>query len=391
MSNKPESTMKPGRVQGLASAPETQDCDCLLSDAKPNCLFRFDASPSIGGGHAVRCMALAEAMRRAGWHCAIVCHRQTLEIVPSLKTAGFPVMFLEGEAEQEPETIAARLHKGIELLVVDHYERDASFEATCRAWARHIAVIDDIPSRRHDCDILVDQTMGRDASSYVTLVSPGCHVFVGVEYAMLRPEFSAARPAALKRRGEQRQLDRLLVSLGAVDEHNLTEIVLKAVSASGAEVSVDVVLGSNAPHRKAVELAHERLPGGGSVYAFVDDMATLMAEADLAVGAAGSASWERCCLGLPTLMYVLADNQVDIAERLSDIGAAESLGRADEASAERLSDRIQQLVREQDHLVQMSAVAASVCDGRGSGRLASALSDCVGLSAMEAGSRISTS
>jgi len=239
--------------------------------------------------------------------------------------------------------------------------------------------------------MLVDQTMGRDASSYETLVSTDCHVFAGVEYAMLRPEFSAARPAALKRRGEQRLLNRLLVSLGAVDEHNLTETVLKAVAASGGEVSVDVVLGSNAPHRKAVELAHERLPGGGTVYAFVDDMATLMSEADFAVGAAGSASWERCCLGLPTLMYVLADNQVDIAEQLSDIGAAELLGQANEASVERLSGRIRQLTRDQDDLVQMSAVAASVCDGRGAGRLASALTDCVGLSAKQTGSRISTS
>ena len=266
----------------------------------------------------------------------------------------------------------AELLGGVDLIVVDHYERGQAFEAACRGWARRVAVIEDCPNRPHDCDILIDQTFARERATYAPLVPADCQILAGSNYAMLRGEFADARSAALERRRRGGPLARVLVSFGMADPDNLSGMALGAIAESGIDAAVDVVLGADAPHRAAVEKAHGALPGGGKVHAFVEDMATLMFGADLAIGGAGSTAWERCCLGLPTLMFVLADNQLDIAASLSGRGAAENLGAPDGAGAARLATRLRALAARPDRLVEMSEVAASVCDGLGAERVARA-------------------
>jgi spore coat polysaccharide biosynthesis predicted glycosyltransferase SpsG len=193
----------------------------------------------------------------------------------------------------------------------------------------------------------------------------------GSDYALLRGEFARMRPTALSRRSGG-PLKRLLVSFGMADPENWAGMALSAIAESGIHAAVDVVLGTDAPHRAAVEKVHAALPGGGAVHAFVDDMAELMARADLAVGGAGTTAWERCCLGLPTLMFVLADNQEDIAASLAVRGAAEVLGLPDGGAVARLLSRLRALANNPAPLATMSEAAASVCDGLGAERVAQA-------------------
>lgn len=336
---------------------------------RPSCLFRFDASTAIGGGHAVRCLALAQAMAQEGWDCRFAYREGTAETVPTLAAIGQPAIRLTGPESAEPAALSAALPEGVTLLVVDHYERGRAYERACRGWAQHIAALDDRPTRPHDCDILIDPTLGREAADYRSLVPAGCTLLTGTDYAILRPAFARARKRALERRGTPKPVQRILVSFGMADPENLSGLALAAIAESGLHAAVDVVLGAEALHRAAIEAAHRALPGGGAVHAYVEDMAALMLEADFAIGAAGSSAWERCCLGLPTLHFVLADNQHDIALGLEQRGAAENLGPPDGGAADRLAARIAALGRQPEALAQMGRAAAAVCDGQGSGRL----------------------
>jgi UDP-2,4-diacetamido-2,4,6-trideoxy-beta-L-altropyranose hydrolase len=312
-------------------------------------------------------------MKRAGWDCRLAWRDPTLATVPAMATAGFPALRLDGPETDEFARMTSALPDGIDLLIIDHYERGKAFESACRGWARRIAVIEDRPNRPHDCDILIDQTFARERAVYTPMVPAGCKILAGSDYAILRGEFARARPAALERRRRVGPLGRVLVSFGMADPENLSGMALGAIAASGIEVAVDVVLGTDAPHRAAVAKTHDDLPGGGTVYAFVEDMAALMVEANLAIGGAGGTSWERCCLGLPTLMFVLADNQEDIAASLAARGAAELLGTPDGAAAARLAARLRALAVDPDQLADMGEAAASVCDGLGAERVAEAV------------------
>ncbi len=202
------------------------------------------------------------------------------------------------------QELPRRLAGGADLLVVDHYGRDAVFERACRAWARRILVLDDATGRDHDCDLLLDAAAS-DPAPYRDRVPAHAQLLLGPAYATLRPAFLARRGEALARR-DGRPVRNILVSLGATDPANATCRVLDALEPVLGEAAVTVVLSSRAPHLAEVQ---RRARGAITLMTDVADMAELMTKADLAIGAAGSSAYERAVLGLPTVMVTLADNQ----------------------------------------------------------------------------------
>ncbi len=332
-------------------------------------IFRTDASVAIGGGHVMRCLALADALAAQGWRCGFAVCDQTPHSLPALAAANHDVAVLECPADDEPAALAARWPDGVDWLIIDHYGRDADFERACRPWARRVMVIDDLADRPHDCDLLLDQTLGRCEGDYAAFVPTGCRLVLGPSYALLRPQFAAARSTALARRAQNGSVRRLLIAMGVGDPSNVTSVVLEGIARAGLDLVVSVVLGGVSPHLDAVRRRLETLPQGGELRVAVADIAPLMVEADLAIGAAGTSTWERCCLGLPTLMIVLAANQRMIAESVASAGAAQSLGALHEIEADDIGRALNGLAGDSARRRAMSAAAAEVCDGRGVARV----------------------
>jgi len=335
----------------------------------PLAVFRFDASPSLGTGHAVRCLALARTLAVAGWRVRVAASRQTFETVAG--AGAFAPIALDGAVDGEPRRIGAAVGSA-DLLVIDHYGREAAFEADCRRWARRILVIDDLGDRRHDCDALMDQTPGRQNSVYRALVPQHCRLLLGSAYAALRPEFRVRRPEALRRRESTEPPQRILLSLGGTDAGDTTRRTMEALARSGVKASVDVVVGAAAPYAEAVGTCAQDLGDRFRVHQGVNDMATLMTETDIAVGAAGTTALERCCLGLPALMLVLADNQAEVAAALAKAGAALLLPGIDAVPA-----AVARLCGDAALRRSMSLAAAALCDGRGVWRVVLGLVDPV--------------
>lgn len=319
-------------------------------------VFRTDASPRIGGGHVMRCLTLADALMERGWHCSFACGEETIDTIPLLGRSSHRLV--------KPNST-----EDCTLLVVDHYGLDAAFEKSCRPFVKHILVIDDLTNRPHDCDLLLDQTFGRDAAEYAKLVPDDCTVLTGSKYALLRPMFSTTRPPALAARAAKGNISRVLVSLGSTDPDNVTSTVLESLSRLSNPVKVDVVLGRNAPYLAHVQALTETLSLDITLFVDCDNMAERYRIADLAIGAAGSSSWERCCLGLPTLMIVIADNQQKIAVELAEAGAAINLDKAKNLGWRQITTAIEGLMSTPEVMRVMSAKAAALCDGCGTQRV----------------------
>jgi UDP-2,4-diacetamido-2,4,6-trideoxy-beta-L-altropyranose hydrolase len=272
---------------------------------------------------------------------------------------------------QDAEETRAALPKGLDWLILDHYAFDHAWEAAVLPDGARLMVIDDLADRAHRCDLLLDQNLGRRAEDYDPLVPATAARLIGPRHALLRPEFAAAREEALAARAARGgRLDHVLVTMGGVDADNATGAVLATPALRGLRVTA--VLGPAAPHLAAVQAQAAALPGV-EVVSNVANMAPLMAAADLAIGATGGTAWERCCLGLPTLMLVLAENQAPAAAALQAVGAGVGLGRM---GAPDLSARLDtSLVAAADpaSLARMSAAAAAVTDGRGAARVVAAL------------------
>ena len=335
--------------------------------------FRADASTEIGGGHVTRCLALADVLTAAGWSCAFACRAATLGALPELGKSGHALLVLDDDGTDEVTAMATEWLDGVDWLIVDHYGRNAAFERACRGWTKRIMVIDDLADRAHDCDLLLDQTLGRTEADYAELVPRSCTQLLGPCYALLRPQFACQRANALDRRKAGGSLCRVLVTFGASDPDNVTGVVLSGLAQARLEVEVDVVLGEAAPHLAAVRAQARRLPMPVTVGRGVGNMARRMAAADLAIGAAGTTSWERCCLGLPTLLVMLAENQERNTADLVDAGAALSLGRAADLTGEKVTAALKRIADGEFSLGEMATAAAKICDGLGAGRISAVL------------------
>ena len=345
-------------------------------------LVRVDGSPRMGGGHALRCLTLANALARRGAQVQFVCaqmipaaaerilragHRLRMIAPPASATADRDDwdLALHADADQrlDAERTRAVADGEPDWIVIDHYGLDRRWQAAARGGAR-IAVIDDLANRPHDCDLLLDQNFGRNEADYRALVPDSCRILAGPRFALLRPEFAEARAAALERRNRDGPARRLLVSLGSTDVGGITGRVLREIVAANLALAIDVVLGSAAPSfDKVCDLAatHPNV----TVHSDPDSLAELMVAADLAIGAAGTTSWERCCLGLPTLCLALAANQRRAAEELERAGV-HRLVRADEPDALRAA--LRELAEDETARRELAAKSTEVCDGLGADR-----------------------
>lgn len=337
--------------------------------ASRTCIFRADAAAPIGGGHVMRCLALADALAEMGWRCGFASRSKSVATVPALAAAPYERLELDCDENDEAAALAARWPDGCDLLVVDHYGLDATFERACRPWARRIMAIDDLADRSHDCDLLLDQTPHRIVSDYGGLIPKNCRTLFGPHYALLRPQFPEMRYAALARRRDRPFLERLFVCLGVTDSGGATLRVLDGIAESGLDVEVDVALGSGAPHLEAVCSKATQIPLPVHVHVDTDEIAALMAGADIAIGAGGISSWERCCLGLPTIMFVTAENQRKVAVALDAAGAVRLAGDAGPSTAANVAAGLAELARNAAGRRAMAAAAAALCDGLGATRV----------------------
>ncbi len=238
-------------------------------------------------------------------------------------------------------------------------------------------VIDDLADRSHDCDLLLDQNLGREVGSYSQLVPPKCTVLVGPHYALLRPEFARLRHDSLRRRASP-QLNHILISMGGVDQADATSKVLEALRDCRlpAELRITVVMGPHAPWLERVQLLAKQLPQPIEVIVNVENMAQLMVACDLGIGAAGSTSWERCCLGLPSVLVLLADNQRTGAKALEQRGGAKLIDNIDF-----IPHVLGSILRELTATDALSLLAKNSCvvtDGQGAFRVKDVLNECRG-------------
>jgi UDP-2,4-diacetamido-2,4,6-trideoxy-beta-L-altropyranose hydrolase len=334
----------------------------------PLAMFRVDAGGGIGAGHAMRCIALAEALQAASWSVAFASSAETFASIDPLQQIPGERLILSSTDSDEPEKLRRHWPQGVDVCIVDHYGRDRKFEQRCRPWARQILVIDDLADREHDADVVVNPS-ARSADCYVGLVPQRCRVLVGAPYAIINDKFKPLRDTAMARRGSH-SAHCIFISFGQNDTANATGDTLSALDMIGFAGEVHVVLGASAPYLSAVRAM---MNGDRHLHVNACDMHRLMEKADLAIGAAGVTAWERCFLALPSVLVLLADNQRGNVAIVVEAGAGIDAGRADDGLRGRLAAILRGLVDDVSRLSAIGACAAALVDGRGTDRIVRAL------------------
>ena len=340
-------------------------------------IFRADASVTIGTGHVMRCLTLAEALRGTGAEVGFVCRELEGNLVGLIEARGFevhalarleppadPLAWTAEHWQEDAAQTASFFEARADWLVVDHYALDERWERELRGCAERVMILDDLADRVHDCDLLLDQNYSCEPTRYDALVPAHCRKLLGPAYALLRDEFGAAREWPR----EVREIKRVLVFFGGTDPTNETAKALRALQrwGEGKRLNIDVVIGGSNPHRAELESLVNTMPNA-LFHVQASNMAALMARADLSVGAGGSTIWERFCLGLPSLVLSTATNQETISKALAKGGCHLYLG--DSASVD--EDAIVKGLEKMDTTTRrlFARRGERLVDGRGAARV----------------------
>lgn len=359
--------------------------------------IRVDASSLIGSGHVIRCKTLADRLRRRRAEVRFICRGHPGNLIPLLRSAGYPVTVLPASqvattqsvqnyatwlgVEQSVDAVQTIESLGDfrpDWLVVDHYALDATWESRLRPYVGCIMAIDDLANRSHNCDLLLDQNLSTKIEDrYANLLPPHAKLLLGPQFALLRPEFCGGHEMLRERDGTVR---RILVFFGGVDKTLQTEMTLDAIRQIGRpEISVDVVVGVNNLRAETINVRCHKV-GNVNFYQQIANMAELMMHADLALGAGGGASWERCSVGLPAIVVITSDNQLATVEELERAGAVLNLGRHENVTATTWAEAIRRVLERPEALRQMSQNAIKII-GRHNVDCSIALLDAIGIGA----------
>ena len=298
-------------------------------------VFRVDSGFRIGIGHLMRCLTLANKLKENhDVHFISRPHHgngiNALESA-SINTHILPVpnkdisheeneklwLGVDTDTDVQQTNSILKVITDVDYLIVDHYGVDKEWHQQIRPFCKHIVVIDDLANRDFDCDILLDQTYGREVKEYKSRVPSHCIVFTGSKFTLLRDEFKQLRNKAISVREKHQNKTNILVSLGGSDPNNINPLIIDwliKLKSKITELSVTVV-ANNICTTQFRSITKGSNSGWIQLINHSQDMSTLMLSADIAIGAAGATAWERCCLGLPTLTIVTANNQITVNKK----------------------------------------------------------------------------
>ncbi len=334
-----------------------------------NMVFRVDASYEIGTGHVMRCLTLAQELKESGVKVHFICRELDGNLNDLIEDRGFIVYRLKHTRHQqipqktmhsnwlgvpwevdmeETKSVLQNIDKKINWLIVDHYAIDADWENKLQPYVENIMVIDDLADRKHDCDLLLDQNYYKNEKKrYNSLIPKSCKQYLGPNYLLLRKEFIKVQQ---KMKQNRENINRIFVFFGGSDPTNQTGKVLKAIKGLNNNLFVvDVVVGKNNPIKKTIEEICESMPSV-NYYNQIDNMAELMLKADLAIGAGGTTLWERCYLGLPSIVIIVAQNQIEMVRDLEEKGIIFNLGWHKKVNSKMIKEKINQLIKNPEEI-----------------------------------------
>ncbi|WP_328186503.1 UDP-2,4-diacetamido-2,4,6-trideoxy-beta-L-altropyranose hydrolase [Marinobacter sp. OP 3.4] len=359
--------------------------------------FRVDASVQIGTGHVIRCLTLAEDLRRQGYQCLFICRNHEGNLADLIAQKDFEIHLLPSPeqstmpANNEPDlehscwlgvswqtdakqTLEVLGYHNIDWLIVDHYALDAQWERLLAEAVGQIMVIDDLADRDHQCTVLLDQNvLGGDVKQrYEAKVNKGCELLLGPHYALLRPEYEMLARALPERDGK---ISRVLVFVGGSDPYHLTECYLDTLRSKPFEhLFVDVVIGKNHPSPETVEqLVTNR--SKTRLYCGLPSLSALMVRADLMLGAGGATNWERMCLGLNCIVSSVARNQDEINRELGAQDLIQFLGDAESLSMVEVYEAVKFALEHPEYNRVQSNAMRTIVDGRGTQYASQTLKD----------------
>ncbi len=343
----------------------------MATRTETDLLIRADANASIGYGHFMRCLALAQACRKKDFSTCFVsnCDSPVLKDRLQSEDLGFiPIQKSYPENEDLEILQSAIEDSGAQWVVVDGYSFDPYYWEKVRSFGCHLLVIDDLADQsQYPADIVLNQNIYAGELKYAC---PKETIrLMGLRFVLLRKEFIGS--IQQKRQDQPSQVKNILITMGGSDPNHVSLSVIRALaSLEEPDLKFAVVIGNSNPHKNVIQKEIHDLGNEWRVVIDPEFFNQWMTWADIAISGAGSTCYELASLGTPSLIIGLAENQRMLAAGMAESGAARYLGWFDQITPEQITASVVDMIRNPEMRYQMSSRGRELIDGLGSTRVA---------------------
>jgi len=320
----------------------------------------------------MRCLALAQAWKKAGGRAVFFTRREGEALEARIRSEGFELRNLRssaGSTEDAHETGLIASEIGASWIILDGYSFGPGYQDILKGSGSRVLYIDDYGHLdRYPADMVLNQNLGIRETLYAKR-APETKLLLGPDYILLRQEF-------LRWKSWKRQIPeiarRILVTLGGGDSGDPAFLIIQSLQ-SLSLAGMEMVLLAGAINPQATRLQKEitLLPCKARVLHNTRDMAEIMAWADIAISAAGSTAWELACMGVPSLLMVLAENQMSVARELDRRRIGLNLGDSRTLTAGQVAAQTEKLMLSAEQRSGMSLRGRQLVDGFGVDRVLS--------------------
>ncbi len=340
--------------------------------------FRLNISRIIGYGHFMRCLNIANEMKKRNKRCIFVINSIPNAICDLLLKYGHEYISLEENVYQEfdylndaKSTIDAIKDKDIEWLIVDNYDIDSRWHKLLRVHVKKILVIDDLANRYYDCDLLIDQSYKREEKEYQNYVKKECKLLTGTNYTLLDERYSYLRIKALNRRRNISNIENIFISVGSIDNYNIINKTINAIKDVSWDIKpvISISVSSETPNLNDIKALINKSEFDINLNLDDKNVPERIMQADLSIGACGTTTWERCSLGLPSIVIVLSENQKHISRVLSEDNVVIDLGEHKNVDEKLIKQKILLLKSDKKLMNNLSNNGFNLVDGLGVKRL----------------------
>ena len=335
-------------------------------------IFRVDSSNNIGGGHLTRCINIANQLKQRKVNSIFLCQDLPGLDIELLKTYNIQYKLLpenKNFKKDAQETVKFLIDQKLnpDCLVIDHYEIDINWEKIVKQYTKKLLIIDDLANKKHSCDLLINQVFGVKASAYKDLINDSCKLFLGSEYIMLRPEFLKMRKILINNI-KPFEVEDIHLFFSSNDKNGLTIKYSNLLLDNFPGVNLHISVGNNfiqfnqlrllSLNNKRINLKKNNL-----------NIEKQMAKCQIAIGTPGMITWERACLGIPSIQLGIKDFQDEILNDLDSLGICKWIGLEKEIDEEQFINTCKNFFKNNELLLKMKKKCFSAIDGKGMERV----------------------
>ena len=332
-------------------------------------LIRADGNESVGSGHIMRCLSVADALAGEGMDVKFLLADETM--LATVKQRGFDAWILHSdyrEMGKELDTLIPYLREfSPSGIILDSYYVTAGY---LNALTRLVptAYMDDLASFAYPVDILINYNIYGPEIDYPAMYQKAGvklpDLLLGPRFAPLRKMFQGIPP-----KNQKEKVADILVSTGGSDPVHMGVRLLHEVAKDGQYARWHFLIGALNPDRSEILDIAEHMDHI-IIHQNVSDMKSLISDCDMAISAAGSTMYEIAACGTPMVTYALADNQIPGARAFQEQGLALFCGDMRENSAAAIMETIKQLGNNYPLRCSMGEKMQKQVDGYGARRIA---------------------